>query len=427
MRILILNQDWFAAELRTMGHEVVTCGIAAHLDHQIEVPLIHLDEIIKKLPGTFNPDRILILDNSAPIVVDGLSDTQIPVLFYSVDAHHHARLHAYLSHVFDETLIAQKDYIPEFEKRGASAEWLPLWASQVLDPSNEKTYGAVFVGTLNPDLNPDRVAFFEALKTQAPVQVQQGNFPTIFPRSRLILNQTVKGDVNFRVFEAMSSGTPLLTERSGNGLFELFTEGQEFLCYARSNVQEAAEKIHWALEHPIEMREIGAAGRAEILRAHRPIDRALVIEQKLQRLEKRSSPLKHFSWMANFHALTQRLEKIDTSLCAQAMVRTLRAAELALQAGGTINQELSLNLVQACAKHDLQYRSKSGKLLLDRTSEMIPDEKVLVLARVRDALNDGRRDDAKQLASRIIPENPEAVFPHAESLTAGLLEPSGDN
>jgi hypothetical protein len=224
MNILILNQHWFAEDLRAAGHHVLTVGMPAHLDVPLQMPLIHVDRIIEEHMKGHAPDVIIVLDNSAPVMVQGLDETVIPTLFYSVDTHHHADIHKYLCNVFDVTLVAQRDYLPVFHEAGHHPEWFPLWASRPIVPSTEKEMDAVFVGTLNAKLNPERVKFFNALKVKAPVHFQAGNFWEIFPKAEIVINQTVKGDLNFRVFEAMMSGSALLTEHAGNGLFDLFKD-----------------------------------------------------------------------------------------------------------------------------------------------------------------------------------------------------------
>jgi hypothetical protein len=80
MRILLINQTWFASELRALGHEVLTCGMRPHLEYQIPLPLVTINDLLTQLPNGFRPDRIVWLDNSAPNAVLGLEDCEIPCL-----------------------------------------------------------------------------------------------------------------------------------------------------------------------------------------------------------------------------------------------------------------------------------------------------------------------------------------------------------
>ena len=109
MNILVLNQDWFAAEWREAGHRVITCGIATHLDVVVTMPVLHIDTLLDMVPGGFSPDVVVVMDNSSPLLFTGLEETTVPTIFYSVDTHHHAELHGYLFRMFDAFLVAQKD------------------------------------------------------------------------------------------------------------------------------------------------------------------------------------------------------------------------------------------------------------------------------------------------------------------------------
>ena len=96
-----------------------------------------------------------------------------------------------------------------------------------------KRYDVSFVGSLDARLHPDRVALLDALRGRLPLHVAEGPYADVFTHSRIVLNQTVRGDLNARVFEALACGALLLTERTGNGLLDLFADGEELVTYAR--------------------------------------------------------------------------------------------------------------------------------------------------------------------------------------------------
>jgi hypothetical protein len=143
MQILLINQNWFATELRDFGHHVVSTGFAKHLDYVLQSPIIDINHLLALLPAGFSPDRIVWFDNSAPVTVLGLEDCPIPTLMYSVDTHHHHVLHSYVASSFDHVFVAQKDYISSFSVRNTPCSWLPLWASELIEPSEQKQYGSV--------------------------------------------------------------------------------------------------------------------------------------------------------------------------------------------------------------------------------------------------------------------------------------------
>ncbi|MCB0319058.1 MAG: hypothetical protein KDD56_09900, partial [Bdellovibrionales bacterium] len=192
MKILLVGQSWFKKEFEEEGHQVLSIGFPSHLDVLPRYPSINVKLAISEAGLDFVPDVIVIWDNSSPIVLSGLEDYEVPILFYSIDTHHHSHLHQYISVFADETWVAQKDYLNCFADVGRKVEWIPLWASHDVTPKLEKKYGAVFVGTLNKKLNPERVNFFEELSKRSPILVTGGNWNEIFSEAEIVVNQTVK-------------------------------------------------------------------------------------------------------------------------------------------------------------------------------------------------------------------------------------------
>jgi hypothetical protein len=424
MKILLLNQDWFAAELRAAGHEVMTAGLSAHhLDVDLAHPLIHIDSVIERLPWKERPDRIVAFDNSAPLSLCGLDETRIPTVFLSVDIHHHLDLHRHFHEMFDALLTAQKDYLPHFSQSPARCEWFPLWAPRYVEECSEQSYEAVFVGNLNPRLNPLRVEFFTRLCEIVPVHLTRGNYWEIFPKAKIVLNQTVKGDLNFRVFEALMCGRLLLTERSGNGLFDLFDDGVHLVTYERGNVEEAADKIRFYLAHPDEAQRIARAGRERVLALHRPEHRAKRLLEILLPLEKRSQAhLKFFSSMLNYHLLSLRLEGLDTAYSTHALIRALRAAEAGLAHQEDLTEELASTLVLAALRYEQVFSSSAGEQLVFNAAERYPDLRVLALSRIRILLNRGANEDARRYAGRMAESSAEEIFRIAEKFTEWIFE-----
>jgi hypothetical protein len=247
--------------------------------------------------------------------------------------------HKELGAVFDHIFVAQKDYLSLFP--AVKSSWLPLWAS-IMAPGPTlatRQHKAIFVGTMNPELNPERVKFVNALAEQAPLTVVQGLFTHYYPDSQIVLNQTVSGDLNFRIFEALGSGALLLTEESGNGLKDLFTPGQDLATYSRGNVQEAILLINHFLQNLEQAQEIATRGHLQIQLHHRSLHRA---ESILKYIQSTSAEDK-------LHQITERLnnplrlhgELLQFLVCALSF--TCLQRENAIQA-----LDNALSLVQKC-------------------------------------------------------------------------------
>jgi hypothetical protein len=424
MRILLINQTWFAAELRQMGHEVVSCGTSSHLDIKLPSPIVDIEHLLNHLPNGFKPERLVWLDNSSPMGIVGIENCEIPSLFYSIDTHHHYLTHSHIATCFDHALVAQKDFIPDFTSFGTPTTWLPLWASEYVEHSTEKKHGAVFVGTLDRKLNPARVEFFERLQELIPIEVLTGHFPSIFPFSEIVVNQTVKGDLNFRVFEAMMSGALLLTEEAEHGLTELFVDGTHLVTYKPRNPEDAAQKVRELLANPTRMRAIAKAGRDEILAKHLPIHRAKTIENLLLTLTKRKpSPHRHYAAVMSLLSIECLIEQTHTPFACELLLLGLDAARRGLVEGARPSSIESTYIMKTCLKHDSLLKKQDGNTVIHEYAEKFPDSQLFSLLQIRALLNEGKVNQAKELARRLSADTPvDITFSTAERAVEFIME-----
>ncbi len=86
-----------------------------------------------------------------------------------------------------------------------------------------------------------------------------------FSQSKIVLNYSIKDDVNMRVFEAMSSGSMLLTNWLPT-LEDLFEDGKHLVTY--KTLDEMVEKAKYYIEHDKEREKIAAAGHREFMAKH---------------------------------------------------------------------------------------------------------------------------------------------------------------
>ena len=374
--------------------------------------------------NNFSPDVILWHDNSLPtFLMAGLESVPVPVVLFSVDTFHHESMHSFMAPIFDHVFVAQKDYVHVFDETGTPATWLPLWAPRHIEVSNEKKWPSAFVGNLDARLNPRRVAFFEELKKHIPIHVARGNYWETFPYAEIVVNQTVKGDLNFRTFEAMMSGALLLTERTPNGLYEIFREGEHLVTYSPDNVSEAAEKVAYLLEHPEEMRAIAKAGRDEVLRNHTAKSRAKTVHGVLSTVTKRKpADDRHFRAMVN-HSISNSVNKRHTHRDSPySLAASLLAAQSGLRAGEKLSDTQATYLVRTCFTYDQSTQSSLGQQLINHFFNRMPKNEIVALAAIRNLLNSGRRLEAEVVASRVSNLPLHEVFACAEETMKAILE-----
>lgn len=232
----------------------------------------------------FAPDLLFITDESLPPLYCGLEKLDIPLVGYLVDSHLHSYWHKYFAHVFDHCFVAQKNHFLDFSNDSTACTLLPLFAPDDLLLNFKRDIEVSFVGTLDAQKNPQRVDFIGRFGTHLPLTVAKGSYQEIFNRSRIILNQSVLDDINFRVFEAMACGGMLLTDAIGNGLDELFTDGTHLVLYEKGNVADAVAKASYYLEHENERSRIAARGHLETVSRNTAHFRMLTVHKIFQEL-----------------------------------------------------------------------------------------------------------------------------------------------
>jgi glycosyltransferase involved in cell wall biosynthesis len=268
--ILLINHTWLKEELELIGHRVITAGCRGGFDIFFTWSC-SIEELYEMLPEGFLPDRIVYYDDSADPSILNIEDALCPTVFLSVDIHHHYGWHKYFIESFSHTLIAQKDYIHKLETEQCTdrpVSWFPLWATQNIEPARVRDIPVSFRGTLSEKLHPARKTFFEYVSQKIPVDYAEGPFADVYARSRIVLNEAVNGDLNFRVFEGMIAGALMVTPRVRNGLQELFTDGEDLVVYDTGDPFDAIKKLEYYLSHDDERERIAENGRKKVLELH---------------------------------------------------------------------------------------------------------------------------------------------------------------
>lgn len=294
MRILNIDGTYFVPEFRRLGHEVLAIGPAGRRGLDVEIDTtMSLQRLTQVLDANgFVPDLVFWCDTSIPPCVVGLSELPAPTIAYSIDQYLNP-WHVPYSMGFDLVLVAQKDYLPLFEHvdHPRRIRWFPLFCKPDVDvdPGGERDIPVSFVGTVEGTINAARKKFLKDFKRQHPLYVTQGAYAPVFGRSRIVLNQSAAGELNFRLFEAAACGGAVLTEATQNGLTDLFAVDEEILVYTRGDAASAAGVAHLMLAQPGRLAEIAAAGRDKVLRRHSVASRARTIVSEGEGLLRKAS------------------------------------------------------------------------------------------------------------------------------------------
>ncbi|XPV75838.1 MAG: glycosyltransferase family protein [Desulfovibrio sp.] len=227
----------------------------------------------------FAPDILVYADKSAPPYVKNIESFPCLTVFLSVDTHIHSWYPQY-ARGFDLLTVSLKDHIPGFYQAGIHPEnilWLPAYARMEDQPVEVlKEWDLLFVGNSDPEIFPFRHKFLHDLQEALPsLHVTTGPYRELFPKGKLVLNIAERGDLNYRVFEAMGCGSCLITPEVGHGQSELFTHGEDFFTYPQEDMAALITLVKECLGNDELCKRVAANGFKKVDAFHRASHRAL--------------------------------------------------------------------------------------------------------------------------------------------------------
>lgn len=204
----------------------------------------------------------------------GINAASFPTACIIGDTHRDLPARITLARFFDHVFLYQRNHRDAFTEHPAGhVHWLPYACDLTVfrDLNMARDLDVAFVGKVDSA----RSAMLEQLGRRWRLNEQryylQHEIPEVYSRAKIVVNVPVGGDLNFRVFEALSCGAMLLTQRAPNGQETLFQEGVHYAGF--DDDRELIEKVTYYLEHDEERCAIAAAGRREVEARHSLDDR----------------------------------------------------------------------------------------------------------------------------------------------------------
>lgn len=286
------KNSYFTKELTALGHAVYSIGEAKTCNLEL-MSIMSAKQALKIcMSQGFVPDVFFYADDSSLPHLWGVEELPIPSIFYSIDTYCHGWHGAY-SHAFDYVLYAQGE---EREKFPCYAEQFPLFAVNFAEEESREEWfkkrdiPIAFVGTLGHKNNPERNTFYTLFKAFEPIFITTGHFAPVYVRSRIVLNQSAAGELNFRTFEAMALGCACLADNvptEKNHIGEIFNFGVNSLpAYPRGDVAKAVDFCrHWlSKEKENDLYDIAMQGRKLVQEKHSVKARVLRLQELFQML-----------------------------------------------------------------------------------------------------------------------------------------------
>lgn len=254
-------------------------GCTVHTLRPDTGPFVHLPEELDRLG--VRPDMVFQCESlGRRIILTGLSSLDCPLVFWATDPHLNAHWHGVYARLFDLTCSTQRGWIPRLKRHGAEqVHWLPTYGHdrQWIDMA-DRLHDVAFVGRVTPE-RPARQWMVELLRQRTAGHdfafrddLHFMEMMELYRNARIVPNESILGEINFRLFEGASCGCLVLNQDLGEEQAELYEPGREIDTYA--DVVELDDKLQRYLRTPRLVEAMGRAAYARTHAEHLPLHRA---------------------------------------------------------------------------------------------------------------------------------------------------------
>ena len=293
----------YANVFRRLGHEVCELNTAAKPGCR------DTGRVIRGYPAAITLNELItdvglhdlyLYVEPLGLIPRGLETAPFPTACIISDVHRNLKARLRLAQLFDYVFLYQRNYVAAFVDHDKDAvQWLPYACdTEVLyDLDLNRDIDVAFIGKATSTRRRIVERLAEKYRMNEQRYYRQSEISQVYSRAKLVVNMPIGSDLNFRVFEALSCGSLLLTERLKNGQEELFKEDVHYAAYGSHD--ELFAKVQFFLRNDALRRRIATAGKDEVRRFHR-------LDQRAQEL----------------------LKKVCSATVARAPVRRMNAAQV---------------------------------------------------------------------------------------------------
>ncbi len=274
MKILAVNLS-LSAQLKTLGHEVL------ELRPPPGIYSISTDPQV----AAFNPDMLIQQETlGSRILLAGIENLNCPKIFWSIDTHLNFFWHRLYGRNFDLVFTTQQSWTKHFISHGCSrSHWLPWFGKKrPWTPWSIRSHDISFVGRITEHRRV-RGWMAEFLKNNYQATITEGlsfsEMLALYSSTRLVPNESISGEINFRIFEAASCGALVLSQSLMEELSTLYVPDQDVILF--EHVLELKEKIDYYLGSPEKAKKVAFSGWNATQNRHLPEHRALEMQSHL--------------------------------------------------------------------------------------------------------------------------------------------------
>lgn len=264
------GRDDFRGRATPAGHEIQTLGLDDGADHAF-APDETAEAVVARVARDWPPDLLLCgcpEMHPPPLAVECCP---IPTVACISDWNlHHPQLAWNLARfdlVLGDLPASRGLAVPDATIR----HWAPLYSHRPAihrDLGRARDLDVVFAGSLNHALHPRRAQALAQVAAQSArwrVRIETGlppaDYAALMNRARIVLNHSVRGEMNLRCFEAPACGALLFVEEDNAEVGQWLAPDRECVLYTPENL---LERMAYFLEHEDERARIAAAGQRRV-------------------------------------------------------------------------------------------------------------------------------------------------------------------
>ncbi len=274
MRIVVVNQRIIARTFRELGHEVL--ALALEPGPRSLPRLLEANGLDRSWP-----ELVLEVERLSPrTILMGLGELACPKLFWAIDVHLNAWWHRAYARQFDAVLCSQLPWVRRLEALGAGrVAYLPWFgAHRPWRPWAARGRPMCLVGRVTAH-RPARQRMVGLLAERHGLEHQDGldaeAMLDAYGQTRLVPNEAICSEINFRLFEAASCGCAVLNQAAEGGVGHLFEPGVEVFEFA--DIHELDALARALLAEPRRAEAVGRAAWERVRREHLPEHRCAAI------------------------------------------------------------------------------------------------------------------------------------------------------
>lgn len=236
------------------------------------VPVHYFIRQVSRSGEVFRPDILVQREHlGRRLLLGGLWKLDCPKIFWAVDSHLNLFWQQHYARLFDLVLTPHARLFANLSPDVQAARCLPFtWpgVERTWRPHGLRQHTASFVGVLDTN-RIHRLRFTSFLKEQYDITATSMPFADmldLYTDTRLLPNESICQEFNFRIMEGASCGCCVVTEDIGDDLAVNFEPGKEVLTYR--HVFEFDELFRFLLARPQLAEKIGKAAHERVARCH---------------------------------------------------------------------------------------------------------------------------------------------------------------